>query len=291
MNREWFVCTMLLGLLAGTGLAQEPPTEKKLTLHFVETPLADVLSFLSDAAGMNYACSAKVLKDAPPVTAKMKDVPVSEVISSIARACGLEYEVGKTGVVAFFPRREPPSGQPEPGKPIAKRGDKPLFVDDFETSLGGWFAPRAKLGDILIEGHAERTDKPEDVKEGKGALAWDYNYGPGMVSAVMKTRRLDPEAKSLAFWLKSRNAPITLVVKVKERDESGYDHVIQVNVPDQWQEFTLPFADFNLDNDSQDENGRLDVDQVKEIVFFDATGILTQADGRNSVFLDSVMVR
>ncbi|PYR70438.1 MAG: hypothetical protein DMF88_02795 [Acidobacteria bacterium] len=73
-------------------------------------------------------------------------------------------------------------------------------------------------------------------------------------------------------------APTVVVIGLIERDGSSYHHPVQM-APDEWREIDLRLQDFSLAEDSKDENGRLDPDQVNALVIADAAGFLPDADG------------
>ena len=53
-------------------------------------------------------------------------------------------------------------------------------------------------------------------------------------------------------------------------------------------DLTINFADFKASNDSHDDNAKLDLDQVTQILILDATGALDQADADNTLWINNI---
>jgi len=66
------------------------------------------------------------------------------------------------------------------------------------------------------------------------------------------------------------SAHTLLAVQVKERDGSEYTTVLDLP-PGRIEDRELPWPDFRQGDNSTDENGRLDVDQIREVNVLDAT--------------------
>jgi hypothetical protein len=82
----------------------------------------------------------------------------------------------------------------------------------------------------------------------------------------------EPEARCLQFTVKVKLLT-PLLISVSEEDGSRYQQVLTIP-PLDWRAVTLYFADFNLSDDSQDENGRLDPAQITQIAFVDGAAFL-----------------
>ena len=71
--------------------------------------------------------------------------------------------------------------------------------------------------------------------------------------------------------------PSLLLIQLKERDDSEYQFPLLPEAGGAWRNVRLSLGDggdFGLAETSRDENGRLDVDQLKELMIFDASGAL-----------------
>lgn len=79
-----------------------------------------------------------------------------------------------------------------------------------------------------------------------------------------------------------------LIVQVKERDGSEYNVVL--DIPDgQMEDRHIPWPEFKLGDNSTDENGRLDPDQLKEFGLLDVTAVFGGAGPRQNELLLGVL--
>ena len=139
---------------------------------------------------------------------------------------------------------------------------------DFEQENHGWFVlPGA-------DGKVERTTNPHDVKSGKYALVYTYTVAQGKFNAIV---RLEPEswAQGFRFWIKTDH-PTLLVFVVSEEGGERWQ------VPfwcghNEWQQITLALSDFVPTDDSQHQNGKLDMERAEGIGFLDAGALLVAA--------------
>ena len=293
LHRLSRLCAASLGaalvLSTCSGAAENGEIEQPVTVDFSQTPLKDVLDFFAKNLGLNFAWASRPSDEMPLVTAKMKGVPARTALEAIAAAAGFTCQfVG--GDVAVLTSK---ASQGRPGRgqaPPAKPREGPLFVHGFERSLDGWHAPRFRFGEIEIDGKAMKTDREEDVKAGKCSLEWRYEYAPNRLSAIIKRTRLDAAVVEFRFWLKTEKAPVTLLMGLKERDESEYQAVLQLDTMGEWKLHQVTPSEFALDDDSEDENRALDLDQVREISFADVTGMFQQTAGENAIWLDDFTV-
>ena len=138
---------------------------------------------------------------------------------------------------------------------------EPKSVIDFEREDHGWFVlPGA-------DGKVERTSNERDVKSGKYALVYTYTVAQGKFNAIV---RLEPEswAQGFRFWVKT-DRPTMLVFIVSEEGGERWQ------VPfwcghNEWQRVTLALSDFIPTDDSQPQNGKLDMDRAEGIGILDA---------------------
>jgi hypothetical protein len=141
------------------------------------------------------------------------------------------------------------------------------FPHTFEKSEEGWI-PFGQHAKVRI------THEAAHVKEGKGALALDYEVIPGQFgSAVLPIGDGLPRAmKRLSFWLKS-DVATTIAVVLSEKKPDGGDYAAWFWSPkDVWQEIELTPSDFTLNegpDDPKDSNGRLDLDRVQGVGLID----------------------
>lgn len=153
----------------------------------------------------------------------------------------------------------------------------------FDDSTEGW-SSISVIGDPATSDLSfDVTSKPSDVKVGKGALETHYRVEEKKMAGII--RPVDGLAgKGLRVWLKT-DTPATLVLGLIERDGSGYQYVVQTPL-NKWTFVEVPFISFNLSDDSKDENGRLDPDQVSMILVADAGGFLPGAGIERTLWVD-----
>src|SRR5205085_12161885 len=87
-------------------------------------------------------------------------------------------------------------------------------------------------------------------------------------------------ASKLAFEAGSEN-PAKLMVQVEELGGGKYNKLIEI--PGAWapQRISLDFSEFKAADDSKDSNGKLDLDQVNQLVLIDLTGTVDQVNEPN----------
>jgi hypothetical protein len=125
--------------------------------------------------------------------------------------------------------------------------------------------------------HPQRVSGVKQLN-GRG-LKLDYKQGPGKAIALMKPLRPNALMRrtGLSFSVASVRAT-TLIVQLEE--PSGGKYNVKVYVPAGETAGTpqsVLFADFRPAEDSKDDNGKLDLDQVSQMVILDATGLLGEA--------------
>lgn len=159
------------------------------------------------------------------------------------------------------------------------QAERPLLTETFlsqtfEEELGSWvsIAPTAKVSLTHDKAH---------IKEGKGALQFDYGVRKGEMNALYFPLEKAPLAKATAlkFWLKSDTISIFAVVL---EEKGGGHYMAAFTVPkEQWQKVELAPEDFalnNNENDPKDPNGKLDMEQIERIGVIDVAQIFVQGD-------------
>jgi len=139
----------------------------------------------------------------------------------------------------------------------------------FDDDTGQWQAhgPGAQLSVTADENL---------VREDANAVAeFSYTAEIGSMSGVVTPIDMPlVDAKTLNFWLRTSDPVITLV-SVNEADGSNYMTGF-FSLPDRWQEVSLGLGEFALDDDSTDENGQLDPNQIAGLAIIDATAFLAE---------------
>ncbi|HEX7899629.1 MAG TPA: carbohydrate binding domain-containing protein [Planctomycetota bacterium] len=152
------------------------------------------------------------------------------------------------------------------------------LVDNFESPVIRWSPLSVEFGDALkinLYDAPVAVDTLAPPTGGKQALKFSYPRKAAKAHAIMRSVekiKLD-KAASLELWLRVSHDG-TYIVNLEEKDGSRYDKVVELRAADGWTAFAAAFGEFALAQDSQDENGRLDGAEIKQIVVADATALL-----------------
>lgn len=172
------------------------------------------------------------------------------------------------------------------GKPVH-------IVDNFETPVIRWVPLSFELAVQPKIGAFDATltiDPSAPPGGGKQSLKATYPRQGMKVNILLRgVEKVDlKQATALHVWLKtSRDG--TFFLNLKEKDESTYRQIVELKAGDGWKEFTYALSSFTLDDNSQDENNKLDAEQIKEITIADATTLLGGgAGGDNDLWVDEV---
>jgi len=111
--------------------------KKPVTLDFSETPIEDVIVFLTDFTGVNIVLDKNALSDENvPITLKVSDVPLKNALDFILKQANLDWTIKND--VLFISNEEGLSG--EPIRRVYDIRDLLLIIEDKpggETQLGG----------------------------------------------------------------------------------------------------------------------------------------------------------
>lgn len=180
-------------------------------------------------------------------------------------------------------------------------GPHTLYLDDLkvnEAALPGSFSvingdvrfdtfARPQLSWMAVGGArlSVVADKP---LEGK-ALQADYRSAAGKIVAVVKPIRRGILTGTSKLTLSMASAkPTKIVIQVEERDGGKYNMVVDLPGDSEVKNLSFPFADFTPADDSRDSNNRLDLDQVHQVVFLDASGFLGVAEQENTLWINKL---
>jgi hypothetical protein len=182
-----------------------------------------------------------------------------------------------------------------------KSGSHTLYLDDLkvnEAALPGSFS--SVNGDVRFDTFARPqlswmavggarlsvvSDKP---LEGK-ALQVDYRSTAGKIVAVVKPIRRGSLMGTGKLTLSMASAkPTKIVIQVEERGGGKYNMVVDLPGDSEVKNLSFPFADFTAADDSRDTNGKLDLDQVYQVLFMDASGFLGIADQDNTLWINKL---
>jgi hypothetical protein len=151
------------------------------------------------------------------------------------------------------------------------------MVDNFESSVIRWIpislefaeTPRFALFDAPVT-----VDKDVPPGGGKQSLKFSYPRKGKKVHGVMRNLEKVNLSKATTLDLSVKcSHDGTFFVAIEEKDGSRYNKQIDLLLGD-WKSFSWPLSEFKLADDSQDENGKLDPDQIKQVTIVDATQLL-----------------
>ena len=129
------------------------------------------------------------------------------------------------------------------------------------------------------------TEKPLDGV----SVKVDFRQEPNTIMGL--ARGVKPGAlantKELRFTAASSKLT-TLYVQLEESEGGKYNATIELPGNSEKKEFTLVFADFKPSDDSNDANGKLDLDKVQQIIFFDISGLTGAVSQENTLWINSL---
>jgi hypothetical protein len=185
-----------------------------------------------------------------------------------------------------------------------KMGQQTLWLDNVKLSPDP-VAPRATVPggpaqltvygfdrpqvDCLAIGGAQLSAGPAGGAQG-GALQLTYSLGAGRwVGLVTGVGQLQLAGTTGARVRVRAPQATSLVVVLEERDGTKYEMRLELPGGEQWEELTFPMQNFILDDDSQDENGALDLPEVRVvIVLCDMLTSGVDVLGRGALAIDQI---
>jgi len=181
-----------------------------------------------------------------------------------------------------------------------KPGQHTLFLDDFlasEEALPGgpeaadpvridtFRRPQTAWAGLFGARVATVEAKPLNARGLQAQYRQAPDAYPGAVRSV-KRGSLTGTSK-LAFDAASVR-PAELTVQLEEVSGGKYNIQISVEGGSTAKAREAAFADFKPADDSKDNNGKLDLDQVKQILILDVAGPINQVDQENTLWLTNL---
>jgi hypothetical protein len=151
------------------------------------------------------------------------------------------------------------------------------LVDNFESPVIRWFpisvdfsdAPKFSLFDAAVA-----VDK--DVPEGGGKQSLKFSHprkGRKIHGILRNLEKVDlSKAVSLELSLKASHDG-TYIVALEEKGGARYNKKVDLLLGD-WKSYSWKLSDFTLAEDSRDDNGKLDADQIKQLTIADVTPLM-----------------
>jgi len=169
-----------------------------------------------------------------------------------------------------------------------------FLVDNFESPVVRWipisleFAepPKFNLFDAPVA-----IDRDAPAEGGKQCLKFTYPRKGAKFHGVMRNLEKNDLSKSTGLDISLKTSVDgTFLVGVEERDGSRYQKMVELKAGDGWKTLSLGFADLALADDSQDDNGRLDPAEIKQVSVADITQIAGGGEADEVVLrLDQVL--
>jgi len=161
-------------------------------------------------------------------------------------------------------------------------GKRAVRLDSFESSPLLW---------VAIAGQGVTLDYDTDYKvDGDFSLRLQYDLPPNKIVGLMTSLAgVDlTGVKHLRLWLMAEVAT-SVIVTMKERDESDYSHMLELQPSDTLQLVSIDLSEMTLGDDSTDENGQLDMDQVKELTLADVSMMVGKPVSTNTLWIDDTV--
>ncbi len=144
---------------------------------------------------------------------------------------------------------------------------------------------------LVMSPGATQVAYDDQVKaDGDLSLRATYDVPAGKLMGLLTNPGAAPIAKALRLQLSLRSsAKTTLLIGLKEADESQYSFPLPVEAGEEHKTVDLPLAEFKLGDDSSDEDGKLTLAEVSELSVLDVSAILGQPVGKNTLWLDNIL--
>lgn len=167
--------------------------------------------------------------------------------------------------------------------------DSKNIIDAFVRPQLSWLS----LGDVLLKRVTEKelADQGRDISVRGRGLQAEYRQQAGALMGLTKLIRpgLLKDMTSLEFTVATDKA-MTLVVQLEETSGGKYFTTVQLPAGTTPAEMRLLPELFGVSEDSKDDNKRLDLEQVKQILLIDAAGLFGQPMGDNVLWLSNFRV-
>lgn len=116
-----------------------------------------------------------------------------------------------------------------------------------------------------------------------------YQQAPGKIAAMVRplTKGLLTGATGLSFNIASRQGTKVLV-QVEETSGGKYNAMADLTGGEKAEIITLPFSGFTPADDSHDDNGKLNPEQIKSVMIIDVSGMMGGAQQANTLWMNKL---
>ena len=183
-------------------------------------------------------------------------------------------------------------------------GSHSLFLDEFMISEKG--LPVSTDGALASESILDEFTRPQAAWIGIGsvtirtttaqpletpALRADFHEGPKGLMGLMKPLKLGKlVGKSQLSFTAASLKPTSIIVQFEETDGGKYNASVNLPGGSTKKEVTLSFADFKQADDSKDDNNKLDLDKVHQMLIIDISGLMGGMEQDNILWIGSLKV-
>jgi len=123
-----------------------------------------------------------------------------------------------------------------------------------------------------------------------GCYRIDYQVPAGTIFALLRSIKVGSLAGTRRLELSIKcSVDMSLVLTIEESDGSRYSLSVPVGGVQSWQRLIINYTQLRLGDDSQDENGQLDPEQIKSLVLVDLSALTTLQETQNTLWLDDVI--
>ncbi|HZP81560.1 MAG TPA: hypothetical protein VFB21_07985 [Chthonomonadaceae bacterium] len=175
----------------------------------------------------------------------------------------------------FTASAAPPAEAPAPAEDA--QAGKGFWIDDLRRDVLTWFP----FGDAQL-----RLEKSGAPFKGR-ALRVDYQQAEGKYVALIRDMRRFDLTKSDRLTFETASAKSAkIVLSLEEKGGAKYNALLDIPGDSVPIRKSVSFADFTLAEDSpKDENGHLDLDQLKTLTLVDITGAFGIGAQKNTLWI------
>lgn len=180
---------------------------------------------------------------------------------------------------------------PKSNENAAGQEGKAVWSEDFRGGTILWIPVQVAFNPLAVKVFPEGSLSvvhPKERGDDSTALEYTYFVTGNTVAGLFRGIRPLKAGSARSMWLVARSeSDTTLMVNLKERDESEYHHKVAMNKSDGWKVIGLPLSEFTLSEDKTDENNQLDLDQLKELALVDMSMGIGNP-GKNTLWIESI---
>lgn len=178
-----------------------------------------------------------------------------------------------------------------------KTGAHTLYLDDFTVSAESLPAASTASNDLLLDTFARPQiawfavgDVRLGYSEGKPlagrSLQAEYHQSPGkIIGFARRIPRGQLAGRDRLIVTAAATKTTRLVVQLEEQSGGKYNTTFELPAGSTAREIPLPFAEFDAADDSKDDNNKLDLEKVRQILLIDATGLFGTPGQDNTLWI------